>query len=210
MLFFTRMKSIPRVLGSSAILLAASIVVACAEPAPRAPNAPSSFAETSSAAKGETPAATRVTATSPATTTATSSATAAAPDAMKCEVVCEGARVVSHDTDPSESADEFTQRAVEHADRVLNAMHDDLLSCYTKRLAQKPKAHAFLTIDIVVGPTGEVQRVEALGGALLGETAMNCVLDRIKRERFEPPHNGGTMHFQVPFTMRRVAPGEAI
>jgi hypothetical protein len=195
-----RMKPIHVVVGSPAILLVASLV-ACAEPAPRTPNAPLARAEASSVAKPETQAA--------STATPAASPTAA-PESMKCEVVCEGARVVPHVADPSDSADEFTQRAVEHADRVLNAMHDDLLSCYTKRLTQNPKAHAFLTIDIVVGPAGEVQRVESLGGALLGDVAMNCVLDRIRRERFEPPHSGGTMHFQVPFTMRRVAPGEPI
>lgn len=110
----------------------------------------------------------------------------------------------------SQSADGYTQQAVERADRILNSMHDDLLTCYTKRLSQNPKAHAFLTIDIVVGPTGEVQRADALGGALLGDATMTCILERIRRERFEPPHGGGTMHFQVPFTLRRVAPDEPI
>ena len=89
-------------------------------------------------------------------------------------------------------------------------MHDDLLSCYTARLRGSPKAHGFITVDIVIGPTGEVQKVETLGGALLGDAAMACIVNRIKRGRFDPPHGGGTMRLQAPFTLRNLAPNEAI
>lgn len=130
--------------------------------------------------------------------------------APQCDLVCEGAHVVSHEIKPDESADYYTQEAVEHADRILGAMHDDLLTCYTARLRGNPKAHGFITVDIVIGPSGSVQNVETLGGALLGDAAMACIVNRIKRERFDPPHGGGTMRLEVPFSLRRVAPDEPI
>jgi hypothetical protein len=129
---------------------------------------------------------------------------------MKCDLVCEGAHVVSHRVTPDESAEYYTQEAVEHANQVLHAMHDDLLSCYTARLRGNPKAHGFITVDIVIGSTGEVQNVETLGGALLGNGAMACIVNRIKRGKFTPPHGGGTMRLEVPFSLRLVAPDEPI
>jgi hypothetical protein len=128
----------------------------------------------------------------------------------QCDLVCEGARVVSHEIKPEQTADYYTQKAVEHADRLLGAMHDDLLYCYTARLKRNPRAHGFITVDIVIGPTGNVQKVETLGGALLGDVAMNCIVERIKRETFDPPPRGGTMRLEVPFTLRQVAPDEPI
>lgn len=118
--------------------------------------------------------------------------------------------MVGHQTTPSESADYYTTEAVEKANAVLKEMHDDLLHCYTARVKVYPKAHAFLTIDIVVGPSGSVQAVETQGGALLGDAAMKCFVDRIKHGEFAPPPRGGTMRLQVPFTLRRVAPDEPI
>ena len=127
-----------------------------------------------------------------------------------CDLVCQGAQVVSHEVRPSDTADEYTTRAVEKANATLNAMHDDLLACYTTRIKSRPKAHGFLTIDIVIGPEGSVQGVETEGGALLGDAAMSCITERIRQGKFEPPHGGGTMHLQVPFILRRMGPDDAI
>jgi hypothetical protein len=89
-------------------------------------------------------------------------------------------------------------------------MHDDLLACYTTRLRGSPNAHGFITVDIVIGPAGAVEDVETQGGALLGNAAMACIVNRIKRGQFDSPHGGGTMRLEVPFTLRRVAPDEPI
>jgi hypothetical protein len=131
--------------------------------------------------------------------------------AMTCDLVCEGARVVVPKVVPKEeTADAYTSEAVEKANATLNAMHDDLLRCYTSRVSEYPKAHAFLTVGIVVGPDGHVQDVETQGGALLGDGAMKCIVNRIKQGEFTPPRGGGTMRFEVPFTLRRVGGGEVI
>jgi hypothetical protein len=50
--------------------------------------------------------------------------------------------------------------------------------------------------------------VETTGGAILGESTMSCIVHRIERGRFEPPHGGGTIRVRVPFSLRRVLPGE--
>lgn len=130
--------------------------------------------------------------------------------APQCELVCEGAALVRHEIPPGESADHYTNDAVDKANETLNAMHDDLLACYTARVKVYPKAHAFLTIDIVVGHDGHVQNVETQGGALLGESTMRCIVDRIEHGEFAPPPHGGTMRFEVPFSLRRVGPDETI
>jgi hypothetical protein len=127
-----------------------------------------------------------------------------------CDLVCGGATVMRHEIAPAESADFYTNEAVEKANAALGGMHDDLLTCYTARVKVYPKAHAFLTIDIVVGPDGRVQGVETQGGALLGDGAMKCIVDRIKQGEFAPPPRGGTMRLQVPFTLRRIGPDETI
>jgi hypothetical protein len=117
---------------------------------------------------------------------------------------------VRHEITPDESADYYTTQAVDRANATLNTMHDDLLACYEARVKVNPKAHAFLTVDIVVGADGHVQNVETQGGALLGEVAMRCIVDRIKRGQFAPPPRGGTMRFEVPVTLRNLTAGETI
>ena len=90
------------------------------------------------------------------------------------------------------------------------AMRDDLLACYAARVRQKPEAHAFLGIDLVLEPTGAVRSVETTGGALLGDKAMKCIVERVKKAKFAPVHGGGTLQIHVPFTFRRVGPDEPI
>jgi hypothetical protein len=123
-----------------------------------------------------------------------------------CDLVCEQARVVAPKADKS---DAFTQ-ATENANKVLEAMQGDLLACYKKRVAVNPKAHGFILVDILVGPDGHVRTVDTTGGAILGEGTMSCIVDKVKTAIFAPPHAGGTLRVQVPFSLRSVAPGEEI
>ena len=147
---------------------------------------------------------------SSAATAGSAPSTEASGTGGRCELVCKGASLVHHEIPPDESADYYTNQAVDRANETLNAMHDDLLRCYEARVKAYPKAHAFLTIDIVVGSEGHVQTVDTQGGALLGEPTMRCIVDRIKRGEFAPPPRGGTMRFEVPFTLRRVGADETI
>jgi len=169
-------------------------------PAQAAPNPPAS-AE---------PAAAASDAPSAAATDAPEAAASSPSKIPACDLVCQGAKVVPRDVPPDQTADYYTAQAEEKANATLNGMHDDLLRCYTARVKVYPKAHAFLTIDIVVGPDGHVQNVETQGGALLGDPAMKCIVDRIKQGEFTPPTHGGTMRLEVPFTLRRIGPDETI
>jgi hypothetical protein len=120
--------------------------------------------------------------------------------------VCEGAQLVAKDA----QTPDFNRAAVDDANRVIGEMHDDLLACYTKRLASRPTAHGFITVDIVVEADGRVRQVETTGGALLGDGAMTCIVDRIKRATFAPVHGGGTQRIHIPFALRRVGPDDTI
>jgi hypothetical protein len=123
---------------------------------------------------------------------------------VECELVCERAKYVADEQDADVAEDRAT--ATEDANRVLSAMNADLLACYKKRIAANPQAHAFMTIDVVVGPDGRVRDVETLGGALLGEETIGCLVERITRGVFHPPRRGGTRRIVVPFSLRRVVP----
>lgn len=149
----------------------------------------------------------------PASMAATTSAAPAPPTESElpqnstpaeCVLSCEAPQMIPR---PSIEPD-YTQREIDNANEVLAAMHDDILACYKKRVRARPDAHGFITVDILVGAGGRVAHVDTTGGAVLGEGTMRCIVDCIERGEFEPPHGGGTIHVRVPFSLRRVAPGE--
>lgn len=133
-----------------------------------------------------------------------SSSVAAPVPSAECELYCEPPQMLPR----AAPAPDYTQREVDDANAVLGSMRDDLLACYKKRLRIRPEAHGFITIDILIGDDGHVRNVDTTGGAILGDTTMGCIVHRIERGTFEPPHGGGTIHVRVPFSLRRVAPGE--
>lgn len=92
---------------------------------------------------------------------------------------------------------------VANADAVFASMHDDLLACYQARIKERPNAHGFLVVDVIVAPDGKVGKVDTTGGALLGERAMKCIVDRVERATFDPVRGGGTLHVQVPLAFTR-------
>ena len=134
----------------------------------------------------------------------TSAAPAPEDKKVECDLVCERAELA---VKPAAQPD-YTVAALQNANDVLEAMHPSMLACYKKRVAVSPNAHAFLTVDVVIGPDGHVLTVETTGGALLGDATMGCIVDQIRRAQFAPPHGGGTLHISVPFSLRRVSPGE--
>lgn len=115
------------------------------------------------------------------------------PATIGCELVCEGARIDGVDHHAAAVAD---------ADRVVGAMHEDLLACYRKRLVTNPRAHASLTFDIVIEPDGTVRKIETTGGAMLGDKTIRCMTERLERGVFAPVHGGGTLRIHVPITLR--------
>src|SRR5262249_53272677 len=96
-------------------------------------------------------------------------------------------------------------RAEVDAERVFGSMHADLQACYAARVRERPRAHAFLEVEVVIGPDGHVVDVTTTGGALLGDRTLRCMTDRVRGATFEPPHGGGTMHVHVPLALQRVA-----
>lgn len=149
------------------------------------------------------PGETTTTSASPATPAPAESTAAAGEDqAVMCDLVCEEAKIVPRSTDEPD----YTAAATDNANQVLRSMHDDLLACYTTRLAVNPRAHGFITVDILVAPDGKVRDVQTTGGAVLGDKTMSCIVHRIKQATFAPPHGGGTLHIQAPFSLRQVGP----
>jgi len=142
----------------------------------------------------------------PAPIEPTTAATTTSGEVDRCEVTCASPRLAVDSGEPPD----VQAAAIANVDQVFASMHDDLLACYRARVAVDPSAHAFLTIDIILGPDGKVRDVETTGGAHLGDRGLGCIVRRIKAASFEPIPGGGTRHIQVPLTLRRIAPGEAI
>jgi hypothetical protein len=92
--------------------------------------------------------------------------------------------------------------AVADADAVFAAMQPDLLACYRAQWQHSPRAHAFMTIDVLINDDGTVRRVETTGGAMLGEAGLACITQRVKRASFAPVWGGGTLQLSVPVVFR--------
>jgi hypothetical protein len=103
---------------------------------------------------------------------------------------------------------DYTQHEIDNATNVLSSMSVDLLACYKQRLRVNPKAHGYITVDILVGDDGRVHKVDTTGGAILGDQTMACIVHRIQQGVFDPPHGGGNIHVQVPFSLEVVAEGD--
>ena len=121
--------------------------------------------------------------------------------ARECQLYCGAPRMVPRVVPEPD----YTQREIDDATTVMASMTDDLLACYKKRLRVNPKAHAFITVDVLVGSDGRVRKVDTTGGAILGNQTMACVVHRIEQGVFEPPHGGGNIHVQMPFSLRVVS-----
>ena len=146
-----------------------------------------------------------------ATTTATPTAPTTAelessPAPEKCVLVCGGAAAVRVEA----AVSDYHDADVANADNVFASMHGDLLACYKARIGERPNAHAYLVVDMVVAPDGSVRSVETTGGALLGDRAMRCITQRIQRATFEPVRGGGTLHVQVPLAFTRAPVDDSI
>jgi hypothetical protein len=131
------------------------------------------------------------------TTTTTTSAPPAAASPEACVLVCGGATAVPY---VQLWTPDYHAAAVANADQVFASMQDDLLACYKARVTQSPKAHASLTVDVILSPEGAVKAVETTGGALLGDRTMRCITDRVQRATFLPVRGSGTLRIQVPLT----------
>ena len=162
---------------------------------------------TSAATPNEPAAPIRQVATTSATSTTVESpqnADVTTNTVAECDLVCERAKIVARSAD----GPDLNALATANANNVIEAMHDDLLACYKKRVAVNPNAHGDITVDIVIAPDGQVRTVETTGGAVLGDGTMGCIVNRIKRASFDAPRGGGTLRIHVPFSLRRVTPGE--
>ena len=91
------------------------------------------------------------------------------------------------------------EQAERDAAAVFRSMHADVLACYTKRLATHPKAHAAITVEVLVGQDGRPRDVATTGGALLGSAVLSCVTRKVMRTAFTPPRDGGSSRVRVPF-----------
>lgn len=107
----------------------------------------------------------------------------------------------SSEPDPREQAER-------DAADVFRSMHPDVLACYTKRLATHPKAHAAITVEVLVDQDGRPRDVATTGGALLGSAVLACITRKVMRTAFTPPRDGGSSRVRVPFAFHPDAIGD--
>lgn len=123
------------------------------------------------------------------------------PGAVECKLRCEAPRLIPRATPEPD----YTEREIDNATAVLSTMSGNLLACYKQRLRLNPRAHGYITVDVLVSSDGRVRKVDTTGGAILGDQTMSCIVHRIQQGVFEPPHGGGNIHVQVPFSLEVVA-----
>jgi len=147
------------------------------------------------------PPTTAVSTPAPSSSAATEASQSPDPAEPECKLYCEPPRMV-----PRAAPDpDYTQREIDNANSVLGSMTNDFLGCYKKRLRINPKAYGSIAVDILVGSDGHVRKVDTKGEGILGKSTMACIVHRIERGVFEPPHGGGTIHVQAPFSLQVVA-----
>jgi hypothetical protein len=123
---------------------------------------------------------------------------------VECKLRCEAPRMIPRVAPEPD----YTQHEIDNATDVLSSMNSDLLACYKQRLRVNPKAHGYITVDILVGSDGRVHKVDTTGGAILGDQTMTCIVHRIQQGVFDAPHGGGNIHVQMPFSLEVVADDE--
>jgi len=128
----------------------------------------------------------------------------AEPGAVECTLRCELPRLVSRGSPEPD----YTQQETDNAMAVVSSMKNDLLACYKKRLRLNPRAYGAITVEIVVGEDGHVRKVDATGATILGRQTMACISHRIEQGVFEPPHGGGNIFIEIPFSLEVAAPDE--
>jgi len=126
------------------------------------------------------------------------------PSAVECTLRCELPRVVRR----AAAEPDYTQRETDNATAVLSSMKTDLASCYRKQLRVNPRAQGAITVEIEVGEDGHVRKVDTTGASVLGRQTMACISHRIEKGVFEPPHGGGNIYVEVPFTLEVVSPDQ--
>jgi hypothetical protein len=88
---------------------------------------------------------------------------------------------------------------VSNASRVVAAMRAGFRRCYTRALSTNPDVQGRISLNIKVGPGGEVAGVTASASGNLPAEVIACVQARAKASRFDPPQ-GGMAVIQVPVT----------
>jgi hypothetical protein len=99
---------------------------------------------------------------------------------------------------------DYHARATKNAATVFRNLQPAIRECYAQRLKGAPHAHANITMDVLIGPGGKVRSVDTTGGALLGDRAMGCIVEKVRGATFDPPHGGGTLRINVPFAFRAI------
>lgn len=83
------------------------------------------------------------------------------------------------------------------ASRVVARMRAGFRACYHRGLAASPALSGKISLNIVVGPEGQVLSVQASPSGNLPKSMVECVQSRAKAARFAPP-DGGRAVIEVP------------
>ncbi len=76
---------------------------------------------------------------------------------------------------------------------------DRYRSCYGKALAGDSHASGYLKLKVAVSGTGEVDRVDVIGGSFSPSPIVQCSVAMTKQIRFQPPPPPSTLRYRVDF-----------
>jgi TonB family protein len=95
------------------------------------------------------------------------------------------------------------QTGVSGAESVVQAIRPRLRACYEQGLAKNESLAGSMVIGLEIAPDGRVYRGRIKEGRMASPIVQRCVLDELRKARFEPPAGGSSaMEIPVRFEQR--------
>jgi len=86
--------------------------------------------------------------------------------------------------------------------KVIRAHFNEIKYCYERELQHAPELAGKVSVQFVIGGTGEVLEAQIAESTLSNSAVEQCMLDRVKRWRFPEPAGGGTVEVNHPWIFR--------
>jgi hypothetical protein len=87
---------------------------------------------------------------------------------------------------------------------VINRHLSEVRFCYEQGLQKKPNLSGRVSMNFIIGASGNVTTAKINNSSLGHAPVENCIRDRLKTWKFPQPHGGVNVKVNYPFALRRV------
>lgn len=85
--------------------------------------------------------------------------------------------------------------------KAVRAHLDEVRACYDQGLARDPKLIGRVSVELTIGPTGEVALAVVQESTLNDPAVGRCIADAAKTWKFPEPEGGGNVVVTYPFVL---------